>query len=230
MLNFMSKNLRSHGYLTKPPSLLLFHVIICIFAKNHTIMEKALPKDVKSMVSDDLKKRHLNQQAIAHQLGISRQSVASILSSGDFFSEKQAAMFCNAFGYNREFLVAGLGGLINEKSPHGLSDRVHHLEKALLLYQKIVYTARIVNGIVIKEGSEKSAELLQKTKQLYDFVTVLETNKSIFPEGIMNPPIDSSIMDKAEELLQVILKDVSSYIFNKYDGMDVDFSNIMKEL
>ena len=74
-------------------------------------MEKITPKQVKAVISKDLKKRGLSQKEIGERIGFGRQTVSNILSGDKYFTSKQAILFNLAFGYNKEFLMTGIGDL-----------------------------------------------------------------------------------------------------------------------
>ena len=61
-------------------------------------MDIAEAKMVKRTVSSDLKERHFTQEMAGQRMGLTRQTVSSILSSEGYFTEKQAVLFSLAFG------------------------------------------------------------------------------------------------------------------------------------
>lgn len=72
------------------------------------------PAQVKKAVVEDLKAQHLSHYAIGEIIGFSRNTIANMLSNGQYFSLKQAVLFSLAFGYNRDFLMTGKGELLDK--------------------------------------------------------------------------------------------------------------------
>ena len=86
----------------------------------HSKMPKITPRQVKEMVTEDLKKRDITYIQIADIIGITRQTVSNILNENAYFSPRQATLFALAFGYDRRFLTDGEGQMISNESDYGI--------------------------------------------------------------------------------------------------------------
>ena len=73
------------------------------------------PEEVLRNVAQEFKRLGITQAEVAKKLGMnSRQSVSNILASKKYMSRKQATKFNLAFGFNVEYLMSGIGVLVNE--------------------------------------------------------------------------------------------------------------------
>ncbi len=94
------------------------------------------PGEVKRIVNDDLKARHLTRIDVAKKLGLSRQTIGLILSSSSyFFSEKHAALLNLAYGYNKQFLMSGIGSLYEKDGIETLTEDPEQANRVLQIFR-----------------------------------------------------------------------------------------------
>lgn len=75
-------------------------------------MESKTPEEVLRMVSADFKIQGYTRAYAAEKLGMkSKQTLSNLLSSKRYMSAYHARLFHDAFGYNVEFLIQGIGTL-----------------------------------------------------------------------------------------------------------------------
>ena len=130
------------------------------------------PKEVKDAVIKDLKQRHLTQQTVATMMGMTRQTIATILSSDEeFFSERHANLFSSVLGYNKEFLSKGSGPFLREDSPQLLEQRLENLDRMMTLYMKATAIAELITSYLCShpDNSEKNRKLLYVLNRLVSF-------------------------------------------------------------
>lgn len=179
---------------------------------------------VKLSVASDLKKRKINQISIAEITGLTRQTVAAILASPDYFSEKHAAIFSLAFGYNRLFLRTGKGPLISETSDYGKTIVIDYQGKFLDILKKATSISATVNAIVIRHGSEACMDLLKKLQVMYNFIDTLKYYPPLRINGIEQPPHDPEMMDAAVKIFSPVYDELTKIILEKYaNGVEVDY-------
>jgi len=179
-----------------------------------------LPSEVvKKRVANDLKERKLTQLAVAEKTGLARQTVAGILTSHGYFSEKHAALFSLAFGYNREFLRKGKGFFLSEKSDYGLEKKIEYQDKLIDIFKKATDISAMVNTIVLRDGRESCQDLLQKERIMYNFVSTVKYLPPMYINGVENPPCDPELMTAAVRIFTPVYKELIQIIHDRY-GLD----------
>jgi transcriptional regulator with XRE-family HTH domain len=129
------------------------------------------PKEVKRAVAKDLKERHITQQTVGLMMGMARQTIAGILSSDSYFTEKQASLFSMALGYNKEFLRTGNGPLLGEDSLQLINKKVDAQDRILAVYLRILSFIQFISTYVCMkpEEIEKNKKLLVTLRDLATF-------------------------------------------------------------
>lgn len=163
--------------------------------KNPNVLEA---KAVKSIVADDLKARNLNYTDVAKKIGLSRQTVAAILSSDDYFTEKQATLFNLAWGYNKRFLMNGIAPLLSNSASEQANLSLELTRRVLKLYRD----ANFVQGVVIKaiskcavsECSEDCKQLVGEVRQLRNLLSMIysQVQDNELADELVMPFIESS--------------------------------------
>lgn len=141
-------------------------------------MNKTSSEQVKRMVADDLKKRHLTHQAVADKLGVIRQTITNILASKDYFNERNAALFELGLGYNREFLTSGNGQLHSDHNPENLERIITDYLSTIEMLKKANIIIREVCILTKRLGNEKCVELLKKAIGLSNCLSYMWFNYS----------------------------------------------------
>lgn len=167
---------------------------------------KQSPEEVKTMIADDLKSRHLTHQKIADMMGLSRQTVGAILSSKEYFSERHATLFSICLGYSRYFLQTGEGPLKEEAQQQDNENKILRLERVLSLYcQTMVISQFVLNYTSSqRENDERNDELIGQIRLLLNlFSPVSMSAKKLY--DIRNiEAIESSFNLVIEDTLDLI--------------------------
>ena len=130
---------------------------------------------VKQQIAIDLHERKLTQKDLAAMMGITRQTVASVLSSNQYFSSKHATLFSLALGYDKTYLMSGEGSLISGKSERGKQWTIEVQNKLISILLRIVNVSKTVQEIVLHQG--RDVELLKKTLALQNACTTLHSRR-----------------------------------------------------
>ena len=134
-------------------------------------------------------------------MGITRQTVASVLASDSYFTEKHAVLFSLALGYDKEFLMTGKGALISGESDRGKELRIQVQIIDIDILSKIAKIFNTLCGIILREGAESCSELLKKAMSMYNLYKTIQES---FPKNTNrkeNPPIDPELMDSALKIM-----------------------------
>lgn len=129
------------------------------------------PKEVKKSVARDLKERHITQQTAGQMMGMTRQTIAGILSSDSYFTERQASVFSMALGYNKEFLRTGNGPLLGEDSLQMLNKKIDAQDRILAIYARVLTFTEYISSFVRNnpEEIEKNKNLIAALNDLVTF-------------------------------------------------------------
>lgn len=183
-------------------------------------MDIAEAKMVKRTVSSDLKERHLTQEMAGQRMGLTRQTVSSILSSEGYFTEKQAVLFSLAFGYDKNYLTTGHGKLLSGESQLVNMEAFKYCERLYSLY----YSANEVYGIVtrlsLKYGVEKCKYLLKESRRIYNFLSTLYGFPQVDKDGKLT--YDISVVEFAERVINPIYDDIIKKCEEDF-GVDTEY-------
>jgi transcriptional regulator with XRE-family HTH domain len=152
------------------------------------------------MVAADLKKRQLTQIDIAEKIGVTRQTVAGILASNEYFSDKQAVLFSLAYGYNRSFLTSGEGTLIAQESEYGKDKLIESQTKLIDILHRAWEISSAVIDAVVQDGSDGCSDLIKKERTLSSYVRMIE--------GIENLMTNPELMDGALKVFNPLCEEV----------------------
>lgn len=164
------------------------------------------PKQVKEAVARDLKSRHLTQVAVSEKLGILRQTVATILSSEEYFSLKNATLFSLGLGYNRDFLLSGRGELYEQGSVSDVAEH-EYLKTAFDIQSDAIFALGEVCNLVLRLGDDQCKDIIKKASKLYYSVILMNlyrqapSNKDVFEAST------KVFYDKYNELEEILIRD-----------------------
>lgn len=179
--------------------------------KNPNVLEA---KAVKSIVVDNLKARNLNYTDVAKKIGLSRQTVAAILSSDDYFTEKQAALFNLAWGYSKQFLMNGVMPLFSSSSsgPDNLSFEL--TRRVLQLFRDANHVQGVVLHVLSRSAGAECGDLVIEIKQLRDLLSMIDSQvqDNDKDELLVMPFIESS-----EPLFKKISERIIRMCVNDFD-------------
>lgn len=176
---------------------------------------------VKRQITIDLHQRKLSQKEIAEKMGITRQTVASVLASDSYFTEKHAVLFSLALGYDKEFLMTGKGALISGESDRGKERRLQVQNIEIDILSKLAKVFNTVCRIVLREGVESCTELLKKAMSLYNLYKTIQDS---FPKNINgreNHPINPVLMESTLKLFTPGYDELVYLIEDKY-GIQIE--------
>lgn len=173
------------------------------------------PEQVKKTVVLDLKSQNITQKDLANRIGLTRQTVASILSTEDkYFTDKQATLFSLAMGYDRVFLMTGEGALKSYDSSYSKEQHIHYLEKRLEIFTKAEEASRYINTLYLKLPKEKCLPLIKKAKQMHEIISTIYT---IDPLVIQNrKAYDPELMEAALKLFEPLYYDIFEMLEKEY--------------
>ena len=175
-------------------------------------MNTYTPEQVKKMVYLDMKSRKLTQQDVAEKIGSTRQTISTVLSSDEYFNDKQATLFSLAFGYDKNFLRTGEGTLISYESEYGMKIKLEYQEKLLDMYKQTTTIANRENDLVLRLGLEKCRPLLTKTRQLYNFLTTFQSFPPLYINGKENPPFDPELINAASRIFHQVFSELAKLL------------------
>ena len=166
----------------------------------------ATPKQVKDAVTQDLKSRHLTQQAVGQKLGILRQTVAAVLSSEEYFSLKNATLFSLGLGYNRDYLLSGHGELYLPGTESD-SAETDYLKRAFDIQNDAIFALGEVCNQASRLGQESCKDIIKKASKLYYSVLLMNlyrqapSNMDVFEASV------KVFYDRYNELEEILIRD-----------------------
>lgn len=174
---------------------------------------------VKQQIASDLHERKLTQKDIAEMMGITRQTVASVLSSNQYFSSKHATLFSLALGYDKDYLMSGEGSLISGKSERGKLWTIEVQNKLISILLRIVNVSKTVQEIVLHQG--RDVELLEKTLALQNLYYTLQCALHLDINEKEKSAINPELMDSALKIFDPSYNELKLFIKDHYD-IDLD--------
>lgn len=174
-------------------------------------MEPVSSVNVKRLVSEDLKKRKITLTQIAKDLGLTRQTIAVLLSSESYFSVKYASYFSLTYGYSRDFLLKGEGRLFPDVSDFYKDELIKGQEAVIELYNKAAKLGDAIIEIALQNGSNLPEVLLQKAQNMFTYVKLM---KAAVRGGVR--PYDTASIELVTLSLVPVFEELAHYIAEEY--------------